>query len=79
MHTFNVTKCAEILDLLAKDGQMIVSRGAKISLLEQRKKRGFCKYHSFLGLKTSQIFIFRDLMQNAIRYGRLKFGEKNKV
>ena len=57
---------------------MIVPSGAKIPLLDQRKKRGFCKYHSFLGHKTSQCFIFRDLIQNAIKEWRLKFGEKTK-
>ena len=57
---------------------MIVPPGAKIPPLEQRKKRGFCKYHNFLGHKTSQCFLFRDLIQNAIKEGRLKFGEKSK-
>ncbi|XP_050919338.1 uncharacterized protein LOC127136868 [Lathyrus oleraceus] len=75
-YTFDVTKCDEIFDLLVKDGQMIVPPGAKVPLLEQRKKRGFCKYHSFLCHKTSQCFIFRDLVQNAIQEGRLMFGDK---
>ena len=57
---------------------MIVPAGAKLPPLEQRKKRGFCKYHNFLGHKTSQCFLFRDLVQNAIQEGRLKFGEKSK-
>lgn len=61
-YTFDITKCDEIFDLLVKDGQIIVSPGAKIALLEQRKKQGFCKYHNFLGHKTSQCFLFRDLV-----------------
>ena len=44
--------------------------------LEQRKKRGFCKYHNFLDHKTSQYFLFRDLVQGAIKEGRLKFADK---
>ena len=44
--------------------------------LEQRKKRGFCKYHNFLGHKTSQCFLFRDLVQKALEEGRLKFADK---
>ena len=51
----------------------------KIPPLDQRKKRGFCKYHSFLGHKTSQCFLFRDLIQNAIKDGRLKFADKMKM
>ncbi|XP_050897183.1 uncharacterized protein LOC127104002 [Lathyrus oleraceus] len=77
-YTFDVTKCDEIFDLLVKDGQMIVPPNTKIPPLEQRKKRGFCKYHNFLGHKTSQCFLFRDLIQNAIRDGRLKFADKGK-
>ncbi|XP_050909478.1 uncharacterized protein LOC127123289 [Lathyrus oleraceus] len=67
-YAFDVTKCDEIFDLLVKD--------AKVPPLEQRKKKGFSKYHSFLGHKTSQCFLFRDLVQNAIQEGRLKFGDK---
>ncbi|XP_050888900.1 uncharacterized protein LOC127094071 [Lathyrus oleraceus] len=66
-YTFDVTKCDEIFYLLVKDGQMIVPPGAKVPHLEQRKKRGFCKYHGFLDHKTSQCFLFRDLVQNVIQ------------
>ncbi|XP_050909426.1 uncharacterized protein LOC127123231 [Lathyrus oleraceus] len=77
-YTLDVTKCEVIFDLLVKDGQMIVPLGAKVPPLEQRKKIGFCKYHGFLGHKTSQCFLFRDLVQNAIQEGRLKFGDKTR-
>ncbi|XP_050902315.1 uncharacterized protein LOC127112536 [Lathyrus oleraceus] len=77
-YTFDVTKCDEIFDLLVKDGQMIVPPNTKIPPLEQRKKRGFCKYHKFLGHKTSQCFLFRDLIQNAIKDGRLKFADRGR-
>src|SRR3954468_16216376 len=77
-YTFDITKCDEIFDLLVKDGQMILPPNSKIPPLEQRKKRGFCKYHGFLGHKTSQCFLFRDLIQNALKDGRLKFTDKAK-
>lgn len=77
-YTFNVTKCDKILNLLVKDDQMIVPPGAKIPPLEKRKKRGFYKYHNFLDHKTSQCFLFRDLVQKAIRDVRLKFGDRSK-
>src|SRR3954467_10853353 len=77
-YTFDITKCDEIFDLLVKDGQMILPPNSKIPPLEQRKKRSFCKYHGFLGHKTSQCFLFRDLIQNAINDGRLKFADKTK-
>ncbi|WJX12400.1 hypothetical protein P8452_02908 [Trifolium repens] len=77
-YTFDITKCDEIFDLLVADGQIIVPKGLKIPPLEQRNKRGFCKYHNFLGHKTSQCVLFRDLVQKALQEGRLKFGEKPK-
>jgi len=75
---FDVTKCDEILYLLVADGQVVVHVGLKFSPLEQRKKRGFCKYHNFLGHKTSHWVLFRDLVQKALNEGRLKFGDKSK-
>lgn len=78
-YTFEITKCDEIFDLLVKDCQIIVPPGLKSPPLEQRKKRGFCKYHNFLGhktsqCKTSQCVFFRDLVQKALNDGRLQFG-----
>ncbi|XP_058776003.1 uncharacterized protein LOC131650309, partial [Vicia villosa] len=61
-YSFDITKCDEIFDLLVTDG----------------KKRGFCKFHNFLGHKTSQCVLFRDLVQKALKEGRLQFGEKPK-
>lgn len=72
-------KCDEIFDLLVKYGQIIVPPGAKIPPLEQRKKGGFCKYHHFLDHNTSQCFLFRDLVQNAINDRRLKFKDMGKA
>lgn len=57
---------------------MVVPYGLKIQPLEQCKKRGFCKYHNFLGHKTSHCVLFRDLVQKALNEGRLKFGDKRK-
>ncbi|CAJ2646962.1 unnamed protein product [Trifolium pratense] len=77
-YSFDITKCDEIFDLLVTDGQIVVPKGLKVPRLEQQKKRGFCKFHNFLGHKTSQCFLFRDLFQKALKEGRLKFGEKSK-
>lgn len=74
-YTFSVTKCVEVFDLLVLDGQLLVPPGAKVSPLQQRKKRGFCKYHDFLGHKTSQCLLFKDLGQNALDNKRPKFAK----
>lgn len=74
-----MTKCDEIFDLLVADGQILVPQGMKLSPLEQRNKRGFCKYHNFLGHKTSQYFLFIDLIQTSLKDGCLKFIERSKA
>ncbi|XP_006598506.1 uncharacterized protein [Glycine max] len=61
------------------DGQIVVPKGLKVPPVEQQKKRGYCKFHNFLGHKTSCCVLFRDLVQKALNEGRLKFGEKPKV
>jgi len=75
---FDVTKCDEIYDLLVTDGQVVAPKDLKIPPLEQRKKRGFCKYHNYLGYNTSRCSLFRDLVQKGLNEGRLKFGDKPK-
>lgn len=70
-YIFDITKCDDIFDLLVTNEQIIVPLGLKIPPLEQRKKRGFCKCHNFLGHKTSQCLNFRDLVQKALKEGSL--------
>ena len=57
---------------------MVVPKDLKIPPLEQRQKRGFSKYHNFLGHNTSRCSLFRDLVQKGLNEGRLKFGNKPK-
>jgi len=77
-YTFDVTKCEEIFDLLVADGIILVPNNLKVPPLEQRKKRGFCKFHGFLGHNLSHCTRFRDSVQKALDEGRLKFGDKAK-
>jgi len=60
------------------DGIILVPKNLKVPPLEQRKKRGFCKFHGFLGHNLSRCTRFRDSMQKALDEGRLKFGDKAK-
>lgn len=78
-YTFNVSKCDEIFDLLVKDGQIVVPRVLKDPPLEHKKKRVFYKFHNFLGHKTYQCVIFRDLVQKALKEGRLQFDKRPKM
>lgn len=76
---FDVSKCGEIFDILVKDSQIIVPQGLNDPPLEQNKKRGFFKFHNFLGHKTHQCVLFRDLVQKTLKEGRLQFGERPKM
>lgn len=60
------------------DGQIIVPKWLKTSPLEQHKKIEFCKFHNFMGHKTSHSIIFGDSVQRALDEGRLKFADKAK-
>ncbi|KEH38130.1 hypothetical protein MTR_2g461810 [Medicago truncatula] len=66
-YTFDVTKCHQIYDLLVVYGQVVAAKDVKIPPLEQRHKRGFCKYRNFFGHNTSRCY-----------EGRLTFGNKPK-
>jgi len=55
-----------------------VPKNLKLPPLEHRKKRGFCKFHGFLGHNLSHCTRFRDFLQKALDEGRLKFGDKSK-
>jgi len=77
-YTFDVTKCDEIFDLLVNEGIMIVPKGLKLPHLEQRQKRGYCKFHGNFGHNTSRCVVFRDSKQKALDKHRLKFADKQK-
>jgi hypothetical protein len=70
-YTFDVAKYDEIFDLLVAEGVIVVPKGLKMPPIEQRKKRGFCKFNGFSGHNTSHCVLFRDLVQKALDEGRL--------
>jgi hypothetical protein len=57
---------------------MIVPKGLKLPPLEQRQKRGYCKFHGNFDHNMSRCVLFRDSMQKALAEGRMKFGDKPK-
>lgn len=52
--------------------------GLKTPPIAKRRKKGFCKLNNFLGHKTSQCVLFRDLVHKALNEGKLQFGENLK-
>ena len=67
-----------MFNLIVADGQIIVLKDLKTPPLEQRKNKGFCKYHNFLSHKTSQCVLFKDFVQDTLKDERMKFGGKPK-
>lgn len=61
-YTFDIIKGDKIFYLLVTDGKIVVPPGLKTPSLEQRKKLSFCKYHNFLGHRTFQCVLFRNLV-----------------
>ncbi|XP_027343100.1 uncharacterized protein LOC113855668 [Abrus precatorius] len=78
-YAFDVSKTDHNFDILLKNGQIILSDDHKIPTLEQRKGQKYCKFHHVYGHWTNTCVRFRDLIQDAIKQGRLKFEQKTKM
>ncbi|XP_057452179.1 uncharacterized protein LOC130743999 [Lotus japonicus] len=72
-YNFDVTKCDAIYDILLKDGQIKIPPDQKEVPFDQRKGKKFCKFHNVFSHWTNNCVRFRDLVQTAIKEGRLKF------
>jgi hypothetical protein len=51
-------------------------KGLKLPPLEQRQKRGYCKFHGNFVHNTSRCVVFRDSVQKTLDEGMLMFGDK---
>ena len=71
-YSSDVTKSNEIFDLLVNECIIIVLKVLKIPPIEQQRKKGFCKFHGYLGHNTSRCASCRDSVQKALDEGRLK-------
>ena len=76
-YSFDITKADQIFDVLLQDKQIVLPEGKKMPSAEEIKNRKFCKYHQIIGHSTNNCVRFRDLIQKAIKDGRLKFEEKS--
>ena len=75
-YSFDITKVDQIFNVLLKDKQIILTKGKKMPSVEEIKNQKFCKYHQIVGHLTNNCVCFGDLIQKAIKEGRLKFEEK---
>ena len=75
-YSFNITKAEQIFDVLLKDKQIVIPDGKKLPSLNELKGQKFCKFYQIRGHITNICVRFRDLIQKAVKEGRLKFEEK---
>ena len=71
--TFNVTKADRIFDLLLQEGQIKLSPNHVIPSAEELKKIRYCKWHNATSHSTNECKVFRQQLQSAIEFGRIKF------
>ena len=70
---FDISKADLIFDILVKDKQISLSEDHQLMTLDQLKGRKYCKFHNKIGHTTNSCIRFRDVIQQAIKDGRLKF------
>ena len=73
---FDITKVEQIFDVLVKDKQIELSEDHKIPSPDKLRGRRYCKYHNRFGHSTNNCLRFRDLIQAALKEGRLKFDDR---
>ncbi|RYR09077.1 hypothetical protein Ahy_B05g077143 [Arachis hypogaea] len=67
-----------IFDVLLKDKQLILPEGRTLLLVKYLKGKPYCKFHQATSYSTNNYVRFRDLIQEAIREGILKFDDGKK-
>lgn len=75
-YTFDIRKADLIFDQLLVAKLIKLSFGHDLSSIEQLKEKIFCKFHNFWRHSTNNCVIFRDVIQDLIEQGKLKFPEK---
>ena len=74
-YDFDINKADKIFDLLLQQKQIQLPVGHVLPLVEEIKKRRYCKWHNTYSHYTNECKIFRQQIQSAIEQGRIKFDE----
>jgi len=70
---FDITKADRIFDFLLQEGQIKLSPNHVNPSAEELKKIKYCKWHNATSHSTNESKVFRQQLQSAIEYGRIKF------
>ncbi|XP_057745147.1 uncharacterized protein LOC130963012 [Arachis stenosperma] len=76
VHIPDLAHLAEkIFDVLLKDKQLVLPKGRTLLSVKDLKGKPYCKFHQAISHSTNSCVHFRDLIQEAIMEGRLKFDD----
>jgi len=70
---FDITKADRIFDFLLQEGQIKLSPNHVIPSVEELKKIKYCNWHNATSHSTNECKVFRQQLQSAIEFGRIKF------
>ncbi|RYQ94258.1 hypothetical protein Ahy_B08g089144 isoform B [Arachis hypogaea] len=73
-YSFDISKSDQIFDVLLKDKQL----GRTLLSIKDLKGKPYCKFHQATSHSTNSYVRFRNLIQEAIMEGRLKFDDGKK-
>ncbi|XP_057760102.1 uncharacterized protein LOC130980438 [Arachis stenosperma] len=77
-YSFDISKSDQIFDVLLKDKQLVLPEGRTLLSVKNLKGKPYCKFHQAISHSTNSCVRFRDLIQEAIMEGRLKFDDGKK-
>ncbi|RYQ89004.1 hypothetical protein Ahy_B09g095876 [Arachis hypogaea] len=77
-YSFDILKFDQIFDVLLKDKQLVLPKGRTLLSVKDLKEKPYCKFHQATSHSTNNCVRFRDLIQEAIMEGRLKFDDGKK-
>ncbi|RYR78838.1 hypothetical protein Ahy_A01g003703 isoform B [Arachis hypogaea] len=77
-YSFDILKSDQIFNVLLKDKQLILPEGRTLLSVKDLKGKPYCKFHQATSHSTNSCVRFRDLIQEAIMEGRLKFDNGKK-
>ncbi|GKV04390.1 hypothetical protein SLEP1_g16548 [Rubroshorea leprosula] len=77
-YTFDVSKASDIFDHLKESGLIKLPPGHQIPTATEIGARDYCKFHNSWKHSTDNCLIFRNVLQEKIDKGILKFPDKAK-
>ena len=78
-YTFEVAKTEEIFDFLVKEKFITFHKDHSIPSKDELRGKTYCKYHNSWNHTTNACWGFRNVIQDMINKGILKFPNKKEV